>query len=170
MSVFYLRNSLNPDGVVVPVTVKLNLISDTTHIPYEGAEGEDIWVIDFNTYAKDINGDQIPTKTVVYRAGEQDIEEVIETGLAWIGERVDWGTLLDDVAAPYVDYFSISETTDIPILTPVMFKLKDAAPSVGIDPDSITLAVNDIDVTDQITVDSFSFYTRIKWNAVRITS
>ena len=165
MAVFYLRNSLNPDGLVVPVTVKLNLIQDVPE-----ADGEDIWVIEFNTHVKDVNGDRILTKTINVRVSEQDIEQVIESGLALIGAEVDWGTLQSDTVGPYVDYFSISDTEGVPIMTPVIFKLRDLYPSVGIDPNSITLVVNDIDVTDQLDIDSFATYTRVKWNAVRITS
>ena len=163
MAVYYLKNSLNPDGPVVPVTVDIKLIQDVVYEP----DGDAIWVVDFNTEIKDTNGDTIPRYTVHLRGADQTIDDVIEDGLIWIGQRVDWGTLQDDVALPYVESYSPTQTTNVPMSSQVYFNIKDEFPSAGIDPSSITLTVNGIDVTDQLDITETASVTKVKWEPVR---
>lgn len=164
MAVYYLKNSLNPNGVVVPVTVDISLIQDAS----DAAEDE-IWVIDFDTEALDTNGNEILTHTVHTRGAISNIEEVIEKGLAYIGEHIDWGTLQPDVASPYISEYSPTQTTDVSIYSSVYFKIKDEVPSTGIDPSTITLTVNGIDVTDQLSIEDLTTMAIVRWNPIRIT-
>jgi hypothetical protein len=164
MAIYYLKNSLNPDGPVVPVTVDIKMVQDVVYEP----DGDSIWVVDFTTSIKDVDGDTIPCHTIHLRGANQTIDDVISDGLAWVGQRVDWGTLQDDVALPYVDSYGPTQTTNVPIASEVFFNIKDELPSAGIDPSSITLVVNGIDVTDQLDIVETSSVTKVKWNPVRV--
>ena len=164
MVVYYLKNTLNPDSVVAPVTVEIGFVKDIND-----GDAENIWIIDFNTKIKDKNGDPIPTKTYKLTEGKTTVEEIIESGLAWVGEQIDWGDLRTDTYRPYVYEYSPTGTTDVPIYAPVYFYIKDPFPTVGIDPNSISLVVNNIDVTSDLKIETFSSYTKVVWNPVRIS-
>ena len=160
MTVIYLRNSLDPERKVVPVTVSMDLVVDKQY-----HDGEHYWIIQFSTAAKDIYGQPIPAKVISVLPEEIDnIEETVQEGLSYIGSKVDWGTLDEDTINPYVSsYYPLNGSENVPIASNVSLTLRDEVPTSGIDPSSIKIKVNGIDITDKLKITNWFGKTKILW-------
>jgi len=164
MVVFYLRNSRIPSGKVVPVTVALTheavlayqndarpdqdpAASGTEFPNLLDPEGDEIWFLTLSTTEPDVDGDPIPPE-IVNVVSEATLHLELEAALGRIGQKVDWGTPLPDIQPPKVVSLTpaLSQTTDVPITSPVVIRLRDPLPAAGIDLSTLNVTINDFPI------------------------
>lgn len=158
MVVFYLKNNLAPNGKVVPVTVSLNKevifpVAGSGFPNLSDPEGDGIWLLTLATTERDGNGNPIPPEFVNI-VSEDTVHLEIEAALGRLGKKVDWGPLATDQRPP--ELFSITpalnQTTDVPILSNIIVRLKEPLPSAGIDLSTLNVRLNDFPVISGGTV------------------
>jgi len=153
-----LFNSQAPRGRRVIITGILEQVD-----LQETVDGEVIWVLRMETNINDSNGDQIDP---VYINGvtEDTLTEEIRNAISIIAPQIDWGTLEEDDRAPYLlDLSPNNNQEDVSIHANVRLHLRDAFPTVGIDPSTIKLRVNNIDVSNDLRITGIDNEYKITW-------
>ena len=136
-------NSLAPKGKRIVVTGILEQVD-----LQETVDGEVIWVIRLTTGFFKADG-TFATPTYVHEVTEETLLDEIRKGISFIADQIDWGVLEDDTKPPYVSHVSpVNGDDNVPIYANVQVRVKDAFPTVGIDPSTIKLKVNGIEITD----------------------
>lgn len=154
-----LKDAGNPHGnLVVPVTVTIRDMD----LKYS-QDGEVVYVIEFKCGAIDKNGDRIQ-HVVLEKVSEADIKNEIKKGLSIIGSQINWPNPQDDESPPnIVEVYPYDQDTNISINSHVRATLRDFFPTTGINPDTIKLRVNGIDVTDELQIVGEDTEYRIRW-------
>lgn len=164
MVVFYLRNSRIPKGKVVPVTVSLNLESVLgyqsptrpdqnpqgvgTEFPnLQDPEGNRIWILIVSTTEPDVNGNSIPPE-IINLVSQDTVHLELEAALGRIGQKINWGVPLADNKAPQLISITpeLSQTTNVPITSNIIFRLQDPLPAAGIDISTLQMRINGLPV------------------------
>jgi hypothetical protein len=156
MANFIVRNSLNPYKIVkIGVTF--------SYVVPKNNEGEPIWVIELATKEKDLNGNSIPPE-YINAVSLENIDAEIEKATAVISDKIDWGTLLDDGRAPFVDsHIPADGDSAVSIFQDVIINLKEVFPAEGIDYSSIKLSINGFDVTSELSIKGNPFSYEVTW-------
>jgi len=142
MAQYLLRNMLNP-GKVVGCSVTFRQLIN------KDEKGETVWLIEAVTPEphKDGTGDILPE--YVHYTEDQNLDVAINEATERIAAQVDWAPLTNDLRPPFVvDYEP--KAPIVGIYSDVVVVIKDIFPTGGIDPDSIEVVINNIDVTDEI--------------------
>lgn len=188
MVVFYVRNSLNPDGKVIPITVALSsdvlksgnfpirsdqdpLGSGTQFPNLLDREGEQQWILILETTELDSSGNKIAPEIVnVVTTGT--VHQEIEGAMGRISDKVDWGTLKADTRSPELVEFSppITNTTNVPIVSNIVARLQDSLPAAGIDFSTISVKVNNFDITSDVEFTGTIFDLTLTYRPKIITS
>jgi hypothetical protein len=188
MVVFYLRNSRNPDGKIVPITVALTADAikafpfDTrpdqnplgSGIPFPNMadpEGDQHWIVVLETTELDSSGNPIDPEIInVVTTGT--LHQEIEAGMGRIADQIDWGSLQDDTRPPVLAEFEpeISNTTNVPITSNIVARLQEKLPAAGIDFDTVRVKVNDFDVTNDVEFRGTPFDLKLIYRPKRILS
>ena len=155
MADFFIRNSLNPSKAV------LCSLTYTQLVP-KGFEGEAMWVLEMATNEPSISGTAILPEYInltddVYM--EDEIKEAAER----ISVQVDWSPLLEDNYAPEIRSINPS-AYEVSLETSVKVIVGDGLPSAGIDLTSITMTINDFDVTNELEITGDPYEYEIKWS------
>lgn len=164
MVVFYLRNSRIPQGKIVPITVSLNLESVVaykdptrpdqnplgTGVDFPNlldSEGNSIWILSVSTTERDFNGNPIPPE-IVNLVTKDTVHLELEAAIGRLGQKVDWGTPLEDISAPQLVDLTppLTQTTNVPIISNIIVHLQDPLPAAGIDLSTITMSINGLPV------------------------
>jgi hypothetical protein len=158
MATYLLRNCLNP-GKVVKCTITFRQIVN------KGEEGEPVWLIEVGTAEPHKDGGKISPVFIHYTNGAVNLDTAVRSATTIIANQVNWGTLQDDIRPPFVvsSLPTVNENV-VPIYSDVVVDIKDLFPSAGIDPDSITVTVNDFDVTNDITLAGTPFEYKLVWS------
>jgi hypothetical protein len=158
-----LFNSQAPNGLRIPVNVNIqsnDLVSSN--------DGDVVYIIELSTGAVDTAGNTIDV-VVINNVSQEDVKEEISKALAEIASQIDWGALKEDDIPPQVEYLNPEpEATNVPIHSNVSITLKDHFPFTGIDPNSIILYVNDINVTSETTIKQDANIAKLLWIPKRI--
>jgi hypothetical protein len=190
MVVFYLRNSRNPDAKVVPVTVSLSLdavraTQSDTRVDQDPTatgvniglpnladpEGNRIWILIAQTTERDISGNKIPPEIVnLVSTGTVHLE--IEAALGRIGSQIDWGTIQADTSPPkLIDITpALTQTTNVPITSNIVFRLQEPLPAAGIDLSTLSVKLNDFDITGDVELRGNIFDLTVIYRPTRILS
>ncbi len=156
MAEYLIRNSLNPGKVVSCTITFRQLIA-------KGDEGEPVWVVEIGTMEPHKNGGEIPTAYIHYTSST-NLDEAIKEATEGIADQVDWEPLTLDLRPPFViSSEPASDDTAVDIQSYVVVDIKDILPAAGIDPTSIEVIVNDIDVSSEISIDGDPYRYRVKW-------
>lgn len=155
MADFLVRNSLNPSKVV------LCGITYRQVVP-KGNEGEAIWVVEIATEEPDINGDSIAPE-ILNLTNLSYLEEEITAAVERISAKIDWSPFITDIWAPYVESIFPADY-EVALETSVEILLKERLPAAGIDIDSISITVNDFDVTSESEITGDPYEYKIKWS------
>jgi len=144
----FLRNSKDPTGLRVPINLNIEHLDDVS-----SNDGEVIYVLKFTTAGIDKDtGLEIGT-TILKDVSQENIKQEIQNGLAAIGKRIDWDNLSNDEDAPRIVEISPKPSTqDVSIQSLVKLRLLDYFPTEGINPATIKLKVNGVDVTPELRV------------------
>jgi hypothetical protein len=154
MAVYLLRNSLNPNKVV-SCSITFRKITN------KGEEGEPIWLVEVVTPEPHKEGGEIPPEYIHYTS-ELNLDEEIRKVTQVIAGKIDWTPLSTDTRPPFVSYYT--PNSDVAsIYSNVVVDIEDILPAAGIDVDSISVVINDIDVTDEVVIDGDPYAYRIRW-------
>jgi hypothetical protein len=154
MAEYLLRNSLNP-GKVVSCSVSFRQIVN------KGEEGEPVWLVEIRTLEPHKDGGSIPPEYIHY-TNDQNLDVAIRKATQRIASKVNWEPTITDIRPPFVvDYSPRSDVVDI--YSDVMVDITDILPAAGIDPDSITMTINGLDVTDEIELIGDPYNYRVMW-------
>ena len=154
MAQFLIRNSLNPQKVV-KCGITFEQVTPTNY------EGEPIWVVELSTDEPHVSGGSIPPEFINLTSLD-NLDEEIEKAVEIISAKIDWTPLEVDIRPPFVEscYPSSYETS---IETILKIVLKDVLPSAGIDITSITMTINDFDVTSELELNGDPYEYTLKW-------
>lgn len=156
MADFLLRNTLNPSKVVKCTITFRQVIN-------KGEEGEPVWLIEIGTLEPHKNGGDI-VPIFIHYTSKSNLDEEIRQATEEISEQIDWGITVEDLRPPFVICsFPTKSTEIVDIYSKVVVDIKDIFPAAGIDPDSIEVIVNDIDVSDEIKLVGTPYQYRIIW-------
>jgi hypothetical protein len=92
-----------------------------------------------------------------------NLNEEIRAATNRISSQIDWGESVDDVRPPFVSGYRPQNNSIVSILSDVYMCLEDVYPSAGIDPNSIRLTINGMDVTDELELNGTPFEYNITW-------
>jgi hypothetical protein len=160
MAEYLIRNSLNPSKVV-------SCALTFRQITNKGEEGENVWLVQLGTSEPHKDGGEILPR-FVHLTSLDNLDEEIREATEAISVQVDWGTLVEDNEGPHLEAFSPTGSV-VDISSNVTVDLKEDLPSAGIDPNSISITVNGIDVSNELEIDGTPFDYNIVWRpAIRI--
>ena len=156
MIVQYLRNSLNPDGKIVPITISLTLDALVPHelpssgVPYPtliDPEGEGIWILIVSTTERDVDGDVIPPE-IIHLVSLDTVHEEIQGAMGRIGKKVDWGALLSDDQSPKLLEITppIEQTTNVSIMSNIVARIIDPLPATGLNLSTLNMKINGLSI------------------------
>jgi hypothetical protein len=154
-----LFSAQNPNGRTVPITVNLkqNDLADTV-------DGEPVWIAVFSAGVLDKDTGSQVEDVVIYDVTQETLLEQLTEGLNIMGDRINWGDLEDDNRPPKIkDITPTNKQTDVDYFTNVEVHLRDDFPTTGIDPSSVKLFVNELEVTPDLSVDINSNEALVRW-------
>jgi hypothetical protein len=154
MAEYVLRNALNPYKAVACTVTFRQLVN-------KGEEGEPVWVVEVGTAALDKSGNSIPPVFIHYTSAV-NIDDAIRIATEKIGSQIDWSPSSIDKRPPFVTNFSPAEKI-VSIYSDVVVNIEDLFPTAGIDPDSIQMTVNDLDVSEELKIKGNPFPYSITW-------
>jgi hypothetical protein len=158
MAEYLLRNTLNPNKVVKCAITFRQMVDSKS-------DGELIWLIEIGTVEPHKDGGKI-LPIIIHHTSTANLDSEIKKATEKIAEQINWGNVITDLRPPFVTYSypKIDQTTKIDINTSVVVDIKDILPAAGIDPNSIQVVVNDIDVSNDIFLDGDPYQYRIRWS------
>lgn len=155
MAQYLLRNSLNPTKVVACSVTFRQVVN-------KGEEGEPVWLVEVVTVEPHKNGTGVIPPVYEHYTTDQNLDVVINTATRKIAGQIDWTPLTDDLRAPFV-YYSEPVAAVVGMHEDVLVDIKDILPAAGIDPESIEVVINGIDVTNEIDLSGSPYDYRIIW-------
>jgi len=160
MAEFYVTNSLNLNKAV-----KFNIT--LRYFVLLGEKGDHKWVLEIGTTHPDINGDRIIAKKT-HNISAENLDQVIQEGVAELCSQVDWSPLVQDKIKPYVDSSTPEDgDTDVSIWTDVYITIKDNLPSAGIDLSNMTITLNNsmetLDITNEVVITGDPYEFNLRW-------
>lgn len=160
MAEYLLRNSLNP-GKVVSCSVSFRQLVN------RGEEGEPVWLVEVVTLEPHKDGGSIPPE-YVHLTSDKNLDAAIRSATKNIAEKVNWLPVIADLRPPFVKHYSPSSSV-VDIYSDVIVDITDILPAAGIDPDSIKMVVNDLDVTSELELIGDPYDYRVIWQpAIRV--
>lgn len=155
MATYLLRNTLSPNKVVQCNITFRQLVN-------KGEEGEPIWLVEIATIEPHKDGTGTIPPEYIHYTEDQNLDVAIKEATERIAEQVDWYPMTEDARAPFVIYYE-PEGMVADIYSDVIVDIKDILPAAGIDPDSIKITVNDMDVTEEAEITGDPFQYRVLW-------
>lgn len=153
-----LFNSQNPNGPRLPITIDI-LHQDLNHT----LDGELVYILQFTTNIKTIN------PVVIYNVTETSIYQEIQNGLVDIASQLDWGNILVDIKSPAIEMLSPKDNEqNVSISSSVIIQLVDRFPTSLIDPSTIKIKANGIDISNSLEIKSKNQFINITWNPIKI--
>ncbi len=158
MAEYLLRNSLNPNKVVKCTITFRQIIN-------KGENGEPIWLIEIDTIEPHKDGGKILPVFIHYTTST-NLDVAIKEATEKIAEQINWESLISDLRPPFVIYSfpEINRVNSVGIHTSVIVDIQDILPAAGIDSNSIEVVINDIDVSDEISLDGDPYQYRVRWD------
>ncbi len=158
MAEYLLRNTLNPNKVV-KCTITFKQITN------KGEKGEPVWLIEIGTVEPHKDGGKI-SPIFIHYTNADNLDTTIKEATESIAKQVNWGTLIDDLRPPFVinSFPKVDQSNRVGIYSSVIVDIQDILPAAGIDPDSIEVVINDIDVSDEISLEGTPYKYRIRWD------
>ena len=129
----------------------------------ETVDGEVIWILRMQTNSNGFGS--VPIDPVyLLDVTQKTLTDEIRKGASIIGDQIDWTNIEEDTAPPYIQSLSPGVNEEnVAITSIVQARLRDAFPTVGIDPSTIKLRVNGIDVTTDITIGGVDNDYTVTW-------
>ncbi len=186
MPVYYLRNNLNPEGKIVPITVSLALDSlvpgsfpvridqdpagtGTDYPNLADLEGGRSWILIVATRELDTGGNPIDPEYInVVTTGT--VHQELQAAYGRIGNQIDWGTLATDIRPPQLESITpaLNETTDVPITSNIVIRLLEDLPAAGIDLSTLNVKLNGFDITNDFELSGNIFDLTMRYVPTKI--
>lgn len=161
--VFNLFHAKKPQGRRVPVTVSVD-----QYILEEARDGEPVWLLKVETNMFDALGQVISPEYIYAVSGTYPIDDITKAA-ARIAEQIDWGALEEDTYPPRITAVSPARGEEnVSIFSNVMLDIKDPFPTSTLDPSTIKLKVNGVDVSSQLHTSGKHNEYRVVWSPIRI--
>jgi len=154
MAEFFIRNTLNPNKAVrCDLTLR--------QIVPKNYEGEPIWVLELVTQELHRDGGNIrPVYINLVNLDNLDVE--INEAVEELSAQIDWAPLDIDIRAPVVtSYYPTGDSVSIE--QHVVINLEELLPAEGIDPDSITMTINGLNVTPELIIEGDPYAYSVRW-------
>ena len=153
-----LFNSLDPNGKGVTVTVtveKPDLV--------ESNDGEVGYILGLHTRVIGLDGNPVEP-VFIHHVNLSNLQAEIKKGLATLGEKIDWGTLQNDVYPPRVNYTKpYNKEQNVLLNSEVVVSLRDPFPGSLINTSTLRMYANNIDITDKINFVIKENNVIVKW-------
>lgn len=162
--IIHVFNSLAPRGKMIKVTGILEQIEEISSTI--ASDGEVIWVLRLQTNANGLGGNPIPPEYVriLQSMDPNSVTEEVKKAVSEIAAQVDWEDLEDDTRPPYViELLPGIDDENVSIFANVFAHIRDAFPTTGIDPSTIKMRVNGIDVTNEVRVTGIDNEYKLLW-------
>jgi len=155
MAEYLLRNSLNVNKVVKCTITFRQMVN-------KGDSGEPVWLVEIGTTEPHKDGGNI-SPIFIHYTSDINLDEAVKEATEQLALQVDWEPTDEDIRPPFVVYSSPIENV-VSIYSNVVVDIKDIFPAAGIDPDSIEVIVNDMDVTNEIQLNGDPYEYRVIWD------
>lgn len=134
------------------------------------SSAEEYWKIFIYTTGLDSDGNSVGPIVADVRGSEETVQELIETKIAELSSLIDWSqqgtfTAEEDSNAPYViEQYPDAGQANISINSPIVIRVKEPLPGIGINPASVVMVINGIQITPSMSGNkydmTFSFSPR----------
>jgi hypothetical protein len=118
---------------------------------------ERTWKIFIYTSGLDTNGDPVQPVVGGIFGSADDVNQFVENKIAQLCSTIDWSqqgtyTPQGDAGAPYVsEQYPTQGQVAVPISSPVVIRVKDIIPGVGIDPSTVSMTIDGFEVEPTFT-------------------
>lgn len=167
MANFYVTNSKFPANPQL-FTITLNKIvplepEDNPNVSPQYSAGESFWKVFIYTSGKDNVGEDLPPVVADVVGSSETVDEFIERAVADFCAQIDWSQQgqfnpeTDKNAPTLVEQFPAPNQIDVPISSPVVLRVKDLLPGIGINPNTVSMKIDGFDVSPDVTGNKFDY-------------
>lgn len=131
-------------------------------------KAEPTWKLFIYTSGKDSNGDQVGPLVAGVFGSADDLNEFFNEKLDELCALIDWSQQgefapeLDSAAPVIAEQYPLRGQTDVPISSPVVLRVMDLLPGVGIDPSTIVMTVDGFTVNPTVVGNKFDYTVSFK--------
>ena len=129
--------------------------------PYR--QGESFWKLFIYTTGKDNLGDDVPPIVADVFGDEDTVNEFVDNTVAELCSYIDWSQQgefspeTDRYAPVVVEQYPLPNQTGVSIASPVVIRVKELLPGVGIDESTVSMKVDGFDVTPNVTGNKYDY-------------
>jgi hypothetical protein len=122
-----------------------------------------MWKVFIHTSGFDSSGDSVGPVVADVFGSEESVNDFIEKAVAELCALIDWSQLgiyssqLDSHAPIIVEQFPLPNQTDVSIASPIVIRVKDPLPGVGVDESSVVMSVDGFPVTPKVVGNKFDY-------------
>lgn len=119
--------------------------------------GERFWKLFIYTSGLDASGDLVGPIVADVIATEDTVDDFVSAKIAELCDLIDWSqqgqfSPESDAAAPVVvEQYPQAGQAGVSITSPVMIRVQDIAPAVGVDPSTVSLTIDGYDVAPHVS-------------------
>jgi hypothetical protein len=168
MANFYVTNNKYPSNpqlfiVTLHKVAGIGVEENNPNFKPSYPHAERYWKVFIYTSGLDADGEPVGPLVRGVRGSEVDVNQFIEAEVAELCALIDWsqqGTYApeEDAAAPVVvEQFPMPGQSSVPISSPIVIRVKDLVPGVGIDPSTVEMTVDGFSVTPGYAGNKFDF-------------
>lgn len=153
------KNSLNTSKAAkIDVNFPIYITTDS--------EGDPIWLLEVATTYSSVSGTDIKPIYINKVTAYEDLDEPIADAVSEIASQIDWLPLTEDKDPPYVDEY-IPEGESVSLMSNIFIKIKENAPSAGINLSDVEVLINngseEFDITEECKIEGNPFEYEIRW-------
>lgn len=167
MANYYVTNSKYPSNPQV-FTVTLHKVAsiqgedNPNFIPTFG-QAERYWKLFIYTSGLDGNGESVGPVVADVTGSSLDVNAFVEESLANLCALIDWSQqgqapLEVDRNAPIItEQYPAASQSDVNISSPVVVRVTDPLPGVGVDPSTVSMKIDGYDVVPNVVGNKFDY-------------
>lgn len=167
MANYYVTNSKYPSNPQV-FTIALHKVAsiqgeDNPNFIPSFPQAERYWKLFIYTSGLDAQGESVGPIISDLTGSAQTVNEFVENTLADLCALIDWsqqGTVeleVDRNAPQITEQYPARNQTDVSISSPVVIRVTDPLPGVGVDPSTVSLKIDGFDVVPDVTGNKFDY-------------
>jgi hypothetical protein len=167
MANYYVTNSQYPSNPQV-FTIALHKVAsiqgeDNPNFVPSFPQAERYWKLFIHTSGLDSEGNSVGPIVADLTGSADTVSEFIENALADLCALIDWSQqgqaeLEIDRNAPIIkEHYPTKGQTGVSISSPVVIRVTDPLPGVGVDPSTVSLKIDGHDVTPTVVGNKFDY-------------
>ena len=124
---------------------------------------EPTWKVFIYTSGKDADGEMVGPLVAGVFGSEDDVNDFINAKIAELCALIDWSqqgqySPESDSAAPaVVEQYPLRGQTGVSISSPIVIRVQDLLPAVGIDPSTVVMTVDGFEVVPNVSGNKFDY-------------